>query len=176
MERHQKCVAYQIILILIPKEGRHQKLHQSHIKKSDAAVLNVVSTIQSFTNAWRAGDKNRLYCLASGSLVSIDVENDALGIEDLGRSLREEFIIRFKVRSKFYFFDPVKRQKLRTMEAASKKVKLPTSQGKVVQFQEQSDLAFTSPEKCSRPGRTSYILLSTCDSLPWYPRWILCKN
>ena len=75
-----------------------------------------------------------------------------------------------------FLFDPVKRQKLHTMEAASKKVKLPTSQGKVVQFQEQSDLAFTSPEKCSRPGRTSYILLSTCDSLPWYPRWILCKN
>ena len=165
-----------MILILIPKEGRHQKLHQSHIKKSDAAVSNVVSAIQSFTNARRAADKNRLYCLASGSSVSIDVENDALGIEDLGRSLREEFIIRFKVRSNFYFFDPVKRKKLRTMEAASKKVKLPTSQGKEVQFQKKSDLAFATPEKCSRPGRTSYILLSTCDSLPWCPRWILCKN
>ena len=42
-----------------------------------------------------------------------------------------------------FLFDPVKRQKLHTMEAASKKVKLTTSQGKLVQFQEQSDVAFT---------------------------------
>ena len=42
-----------------------------------------------------------------------------------------------------FLFDPVKRQKLHTMEAARKKVKLTTSQGKLVQFQEQSDVAFT---------------------------------
>ena len=34
----------------VPKEGRHRELHQSHIKKSKAAVLKVVSVIQSFTN------------------------------------------------------------------------------------------------------------------------------
>ena len=80
--------------------------------------------------------------MASGSPVSTDAENDVLGAEDLGRSLKEEFINRFEVGSKFHFFDPAKRQKLCTMEAASMKAKLTTSQGKLVQFQEQSDLAF----------------------------------
>ena len=105
----------------VPKEGRHRELHQSHIKKSEAAVLKVVSPIQNFANPWRVADKNRLHSLASGSPVSIDVENDVLGAEYLGRSLKEEFINRFNVGSKFNFFDPVKRRQLRTMEAASKK-------------------------------------------------------
>ena len=95
--------------------------HLGGIKKSEAAALKVVSAIQNFTNRWRVPDKSRLYSLASASPVSIDVENDVLGAEDLGRSLKEEFSNRFKVRSKFQFFDPVKRQKLRTMEAATRK-------------------------------------------------------
>ena len=95
--------------------------HLRGIKKSEAAALKVVSAIQNFTNRWRVPDESRLYSLASASPVSIDVENDVLGAEDLGRSLKEEFSNRFKVRSKFQFFDPVKRQKLRTMEAATRK-------------------------------------------------------
>ena len=95
--------------------------HLRGIKKSEAAALKVVSAIQNFTNRWRVPDKSRLYSLASASPVSIDVENDVLGAEDLGRLLKEEFSNRFKVRSKFQFFDPVKRQKLRTMEAATRK-------------------------------------------------------
>ena len=95
--------------------------HLRGIKKSEAAALKVVSAIQNFTNRWRVPDKSRLYSLASASPVSIDVENDVLGAEDLGRSLKEEFSNRFKVCSKFQFFDPVKRQKLRTMEAATRK-------------------------------------------------------
>ena len=60
------------------------------IKKSEAAVLKVVSAIQSFTNRWRVFDKNRLYSLSSGLAVGIDVENDVLGTEDHWRSLKEE--------------------------------------------------------------------------------------
>ena len=127
----------------VSKEHRHRELHQSQIKKSEATVLKVASAIQSFTNPWRVPDKNRLYSLASGSQVSLDVENDELGAEDLGRSLKEEFINRFKVGSKFHCFDLVKRQQLRTMEATSEKAKLTTLPEKLVQFQEQSELAFT---------------------------------
>ena len=94
--------------------------------------MKVVSAIQSFVNPWRVADKNRLYSLASGSAVSIDVEIDVLGAKILGQSLKNEFINRFKVGSKFNFFDLVKRQKLRTMEAAGKKANLTTSQGKLV--------------------------------------------
>ncbi|XP_014666803.1 PREDICTED: uncharacterized protein LOC106808556 [Priapulus caudatus] len=44
--------------------------------------------------------------------------------------------------SEALFFEPIKRQKLKTMEASNKVVKLTASQGKVVQYREQSDLAF----------------------------------
>ena len=52
----------------------------------------MVFAILSFTNPWRAPDKNRLYSLVSRSPISIDVENDVLGADDLGQSLKEEFI------------------------------------------------------------------------------------
>ena len=74
----------------IREEGRHWELHQSHIKKNEAAVLKVISTIQSFLSSWRVSDKNRLYSLAPELPVSIDVENDVLGAEDLGQSIKEE--------------------------------------------------------------------------------------
>ena len=75
----------------IREEGRHWELHQSHIKKNEAAVLKVISTIQSFLSSWRVSDKNRLYSLAPELPVSIDVENDVLGAEDLGQSIKEEW-------------------------------------------------------------------------------------
>ena len=65
-------------------------LHQPHIKKNEAAVLKVISAIQSFLNSWRVSHKNRLYSLAPELPVSIDVENDILGAEDLGQSIKEE--------------------------------------------------------------------------------------
>ena len=72
------------------EEGRHWELHQSHIKKNEAAVLKVISAIQSFLNSWRVSDKNRLYSLAPELPVSIDVENDVLRAEDLGQSIKEK--------------------------------------------------------------------------------------
>ena len=51
--------------------------------------------------------------------------------------------INSKLVQSFIIFDPAKRQKLRAMEAASKKAKLTTSQAKLVQFLKQSDLVFT---------------------------------
>ena len=52
--------------------------------------MKVISTIQSFLSSWRVSDKNRLYSLAPELPVSIDVENDILGAEDLGQSIKEE--------------------------------------------------------------------------------------
>ena len=40
------------------------------------------------------------------------------------------------------FFDPVTRQKLKTMEDANKTVSLTTSQGEIIQYQKQRDLIF----------------------------------
>ena len=58
------------------------------------------------------------------------IEKDILGAELLSKSLKDEFILRLRGVSEEEFFDPVKRQKLATMEHVNKKAKLTTSQGK----------------------------------------------
>ena len=149
-----------------PKEGKHRELHNAQIKKSEDAVLKVMTAIRSFTKPWRIPDKSRLYSLASGSPASKEVENDVLRAEKLGKSLKEEFRERLKCVSKLKFFDPVKRQKLFTMEAGNKTAKLTTSQGKLIQYQEQSDLAFTlliKSQMLDTPNRSSRAYgISTC--------------
>ena len=55
--------------------------------------MKVISAIQSFLNSWRVSDKNRLYSLAPELPVSIDVENDVSGSEDLGQSIKEKLSV-----------------------------------------------------------------------------------
>ena len=125
------------------KEGKHRDLHRSNVRKSEMAVQKILSAINSFINPWRIADKTKLYSLSSGYPMPELIEKDILGAESLGKSLKDEFILRLRGVSEEEFFDPVKRQKLATMEHVNKKAKLTTSQGKLIQYQEQSDLAFT---------------------------------
>ena len=127
-----------------PKKGKHRELEQHEIRKSEKAVQSVISAIQNLTNPFEIADKDHLYNIGSGAPVTADVEADVLQAESLGRKTKETFI---KARfidgsSKDKFFDPNKRLKLKTMEACNKTVKLTLSDGKAVQYREQSDLAF----------------------------------
>ena len=99
-----RALYYEVALEMNVLLDDPDELQQSHIEKRKATVLKIVSTIQNFTIPWRVPDKNRQYSLASGSPVSIDVENDVLDAEDLGQSLKEEFINQFKVGLKYHFF------------------------------------------------------------------------
>lgn len=126
-----------------PTFGRHRELERASIRKSEEAVQKVLTAIKAFTNPFAIPDKERLYSLASGALVPIEVEVDVLRAEAAGKQAKENFIKRLKnSTSADTFFEPIKRQKLLTMEAANKTVMLTTSQGRLVQYQEQSDLAF----------------------------------
>ena len=128
-----------------PINGHHRDLEHSEIVKSEEAVQRVLTTIRSFTNPFEIPDKQRLYNLSSGAPVPEEVENDVLQAEEFGRGQRDQFIQERFVngQSDKLFFEPVKKLKLRTMEVTNKQVKLTTSEGKVVQYREQSDLAFT---------------------------------
>ncbi|XP_068248000.1 uncharacterized protein [Palaemon carinicauda] len=87
-------------------------------------------------------NKDRLYSLASGSPTSKDVERDVLEADAVGKAAKADFITRLQSGHQGSFFDPIKRKKLKTMEACNKKIKLTSSQGKVIQYQEQSNVAF----------------------------------
>lgn len=113
---------------------KHRELERAEIVKSEEAVQRVISAVQNFTNPFSLDDKDHLYCLASGAPVSSEVEADVLNAEKAGKVAKASFIReRFQNgSSESKFFEPVKKLKLKTMEASNKTVKLTASQGKVL--------------------------------------------
>lgn len=116
-----------------PKAGKHRELERAEIKKSEDAVQRTISAIRNFTNPFSLVDKDHLYSLASGAPVSSEVELDVLRAEAAGKEAKELFIRERFVNgsSETLFFEPITRQKLKTMEDSNKTVKLTASQGKV---------------------------------------------
>lgn len=114
-----------------PKAGRHRELEKAEIKKGEEAVQRVLGAVSNFINPFTLVDKDKLYCLASGAPAPIEVEMDVLQAETVGNVAKADFIERLKSGEPARFFDPIKRNKLKTMEAGNKKVKLTSSQGKV---------------------------------------------
>jgi hypothetical protein len=122
-----------------PKDGKQHELQAAQIRKSEEAVQRTMAAIQSFTNPFTITDKDHLYSIASGAPSSMEVELHVLRAEALGNELKKAFIKdRFQHESDKRFFDPIRRQKLLTMEACNKTVVLTSTKGKVTihkQFQ-----------------------------------------
>ena len=115
-----------------PRSGKHRELETAQIGKCEKAVQSTISAILNFTNPFSLCDKERLYNLASGAPVSAEVEHDVLRAEEVGKKAKEAFIRdRFQNGSREMFFEPIKKQRLKTMKASNKTVKLKSSQGKV---------------------------------------------
>ena len=115
-----------------PKAGKHRELERAEIQKSEKAVQRTMSAIRNFTNPFSLVDKDHLYSLSSGASVSAEVEFYVVRAEAAGKEAKDAFIRdRFVKGSEVLFFEPIKRQKLKTMEASNKTVKLTSSQGKV---------------------------------------------
>lgn len=105
-----------------PKAGRHRELKRAEIKKSEEAVTRAITATESFTNPFNVADKDHLYSLASGAPVPPEAEDAEKFDKEWFESGSSEAL----------FFEPIKRQRLKTMEASSKVVKLTASEGKVV--------------------------------------------
>ena len=65
-----------------------------------------------------------------------------LRAEQAGKEARETFLNERIYKNKD-FFEPVKQLKLKSMASKKKTVKLSSKAGKVIQYQEQGDIAFT---------------------------------
>lgn len=113
-----------------PKAGRHRELEKAEIRKSEKAVQNVLTAVSNFTNPFTIADKDRIFSLASSAPVTIDVEVDVLQAEAVGKAAKADFIKRLQSGDPGNFFNPIKRNKLKTVEACNK-VTLTSSQGKV---------------------------------------------
>ena len=110
----------------------------------DQAVQRTISAIRNFSNPLSPRVRDHLYSLASGASMSPEVELDVLRAEAAGNEAKETFICdRFINRSsEDLFFEPIKKLKLKTMDSCDKMIRLATSQGKIIQYREQRDLAF----------------------------------
>ena len=115
-----------------PKMGKHRELEKAEIKQSEEAAQRVCTAIKNFTNPFTIAEKDRLYSLALGAPLPIDVETDVLRAEAVGKATKADFIRRLQSGEPGSFFDPLKKKKLKTMEACNKKVTLTSSQGKVI--------------------------------------------
>ncbi|XP_049455367.1 uncharacterized protein LOC125902797 isoform X2 [Epinephelus fuscoguttatus] len=126
------------------KARKHRELEAAEIKKSEEAVQRTLSAIRNFIDPFTVSDKDHLYNIASGAPVPLEVEIDMMRADTVGMEAKEAFIKdRFQNGNpEETFFEPIKRQKLKTMEASNKTIKLTTSQGKLIQYSEQSNLAF----------------------------------
>ena len=126
-----------------PKSGKHRDLEASQIKKSECAVKRVMQAISHFMILWKIPDRERLYCLSSEAPIPQEIEIDILRADELGKTLKSTFIQEWLIHGhEKDFFDPVARQKLKTMENANKTVCLRTSQASLIQYKEQCYLAF----------------------------------
>ena len=121
---------------------QHRELEKAEIRKYEKAVQRTITAIENFTNPFTISDKDRLYCLASGAPVTKDAEADIMRAELVGKEAKADFIDRLRKGEPTSFFDSIKRQKLMTFEASNVKAKLTSSQGNVIQYQAQSNLAF----------------------------------
>ena len=117
-----------------PKAGKHRELERAEIEqKSEDAVQRTIAAICNFTNPFSLAGKDHLYSLTSGAPASSDVEFDVLRAEKAGKEAKEAFIQERFVNgsSEKLFIEPIKRLKLKTMDASNKTVKLTASHGKV---------------------------------------------
>ena len=108
-----------------PRSGRHRELEKAEISKSEQAVVRVIDAVKNFTNPFMIADKERLYCLASGAPVPLDVET-------IDKDAKGDFVDVLKNGEAGSFFFPIKKKKLKTLETSNKNVTLMSSQGKGV--------------------------------------------
>ena len=115
-----------------PRASQHRDLSPSEILHSEKATQSVMKAIHNFTNPSAIADKSRLYSLASGAPATAKVTEEVLCAEKIGREARNAFNKeRMELNCGSSFFEPLKRKKMKTMEACNKTVKITSSQGKV---------------------------------------------
>lgn len=166
-----------------PKAGKHRELEASEIKKRRKLCSELCSehSLQSRTSLTHLPSltKDQLYNVASGAPVSPEVEIDVLRADT---ACKEAAFIRDRFQnrsSEEAFFEPLKQ--LKTMEASNRTVKVTSSEGKLIQYLEQSNLAFMllfKSQLLDEPLNLDELMrYSFSPVLPaLHPRRFLCQN
>ena len=119
----------------------HRDVSKAQIKRSQHYINITMEAFSNFLDPFDSSiDRSRLYNISSGAAVSADIETDLLTAEKQGARARSNFVeLRLK-KNEVDFFEPIKRINLKTMASAKKKVKLTSSQSKVVEYKHMGNI------------------------------------
>lgn len=121
--------------------NKHHDLRPTEITKSEKQVQKVTKAFEGFVKPFDIEDKERLYNVSSGAPVPMDIEEDILCAESIGKKLKMAFI-EDRIKGNTDFFDPIKRLNLKTMAIANKTTKLKNSNNKLFEYQQSASIAF----------------------------------
>ena len=84
-----------------------------------------ITWVLNFITPFDVPDKDHLYSLSAGAPVSREVERDVFRVEMIGKEAKEEFVREHSINgsSGRLFFEPIKQQRLKTMESTNKAVR-----------------------------------------------------
>ena len=110
---------------------QHKHLRPAEIQKSGKHVEKAILAIQSFLNPFDVPEKGKLYCISSRAPALAAVEKDMMAAESIGKQAKESFI-KERLHTKEWFFDLVKKLKLKTFQCGDKKVEVKTAENKFI--------------------------------------------
>ena len=122
----------------------HKDTRKSEIQHSEADVRKVVHAISNFVNRFEMENKDLLCCISSGAPAPADVEEDLLSADISGNKARDEFIDDRLVKKTASFFDPVKKQRLKTFASLAKCANLTDSEKKSKQMRTERKVCSSS--------------------------------
>jgi hypothetical protein len=120
---------------------KHRDLRRTEIERSEANVVKVAAAIVGFINPFEMEQKDKLYCISSGASVTSEIERDVIIAEALGADAKVDFISE-RLEKHEKFFDPIKRLNLKTLSELAKKTPIKSSQNKIIEYRQQSNIAF----------------------------------
>lgn len=138
--------------------NKHRDLRPAEKRRGEKQVTRTMAAITSFNNPFDISDQETLYCISSGAPASALVAYDVLQAEAAGLKAKEEFI-QERLEKKTDFFEPIKRLNLKTMASMHKSVKLATSKNKIVEYKQQSNVAFKLLVKSQQLGNDEKLNL-----------------
>ena len=130
---------------------KHHDVRPAEVLKSERLVAKAEEAVESFVNPFSTESQEQLLILSSGAAASHEVQRDVLRAEEAGKDAKETFIATRLIPG-CNFFEPIKRLNLKTLGDMNKKGKVTTTKSKVVQFQQQGNIAFKMFMKSQSQG------------------------
>ena len=130
-----------------------------------------MEAIQNFTDPFHIQIDHKLYRISSGAAVPVNIETDIMNAESVGTAAKQAFISE-RLQKNERFFDPIKKQKLKTFADVGKALVVKTSCNREIQYKQHANVAFQlllfsqeQPEKIDMRVLMKYPLMPVPSSI-----------